>query len=202
MKLLVFQYLAALVAVMTVAEARNVQSEWPRYIPGAYDTESFYNVHYQETTPYTKSEGLITEGLKTGQVIEVVYKNPTDERVTVNLLAGSDYAMYIDARISWGSDENKLFFGYYTSSTRWVDRTPDTMLGHFPFTCPPVQTTISTRINVNQNDFEILVNGILVGRFKFQANLTPEQVTKIECKIADGNASVKGAIESIKVSYA
>ena len=75
-----------------------------------------------------------------------------------------------------------------------------TVLG-FPFTCPPVPTTITVRIAVMEEEFVVSVNGIILASYTFRGYLTPDKVVKVQCGLDDDSATIKGKVERISVSF-
>ena len=74
------------------------------------------------------------------------------------------------------------------------------MLG-FPFTCPPVPTTITVQIAVLEEEFVVSVNDIILATYTFRGSLTPDKVVRVECGLDDSSATIKGKVEKISVSF-
>ena len=143
-----------------------------------------------------KSVGV--ESLTAGQIVEVQYKTPDSGRVSVNLRAANgDYILHADSRIKWYTWTNRYLFN---SNTNGMWQEEQTVLG-FPFTCPPVPTTITVRIAVMPKEFVVSVNDIILATYTFRGALTPDKVVKVECGLDDGTATIMGKVVKISVSF-
>ena len=144
----------------------------------------------------SKSVGV--ESLTAGQIVEVQYVAPNSGRVTVILLADNgDVILDAESRIKWYSATNQYIFNSMANG-KWAQE--QIVLG-FPFTCPPVPTTINLQIAVLEEEFLVSVNGLYLSTYTFQGSLTPDKVVKVQCAVQDGTATIKGRVEKISVSF-
>ena len=138
------------------------------------------------------------ESLKAGQIVEVQYKSPNSGRALVTFRAANgDQILNAAARIQWQSSTNEYVLSSYTNG----QRLPLVFVEGFPFTCPPLQTTITVQIAVTDEDFVVTVNGITLVNYPFRGSLTPDKVETIQFRLEDGTASIKGVLDKITVSF-
>jgi hypothetical protein len=147
---------------------------------------------------YTIFKSVGVESLTAGQVVEVQYKAPDSGRVSVNLVAANDdIVLHTDSRIEWYSWTNTYLFNSRING-EWG---PQQIVPGFPFTCGPVPTTINVQIAVLDEEFLVIVNGIILGTYTFRDSLTPDKVVRVECNIDDVTATYKGHVDGILVSF-
>ena len=202
MKLHAFFLVIATVIAVTAAAAQ---------LPTDYDRQDTDFLNYPHRFPaYVQHEEPIAvelqarvqsigvDSLKAGQIAEVQYKSPNSGRAIFSLRAANgDYIINAAARIKWSSFTNVYALNSYTNG-HWL---PDQLVEGFPFTCPPVQTTITVQIAVTDDDFVVTVNGITLAIYTFRGSLTPDKVKTVQFTLDDGNASVKGVLEKLTVSF-
>ena len=188
-KMKLFLSIVALFALSEAAAYRNNRN--PRTTEIAPPPE--------ETWDYRVVEALGVKYLTLGQVVEVVYKTPNTGRVSVSLRTDNgDYAFNADVRINVFTYKNVFSLFTFTDLTGW-DREVD--VAGYPFTCPPVSTTTTLRITVQEESFLVTVNGMDLATFPIHENLTPDLVKTIECGLGDISAPIQGSIEKISVSF-
>ena len=138
------------------------------------------------------------KSLTVGQIVEVQYLAPNSGRVSVNLrAANNDYILHADSRINWNSYKDHYLLYSYTNGQWHQEQT----VHGFPFTCPPVPNLITVRIAVMPNKFAVNVNGMTLATHQFGGSVSPDRVSRVECALDDNNASIKGRVEKVTVSF-
>ena len=158
-------FIATVIAVTAAAQADNPLhpglQNWPpsnhyhqRLQPHFQEVESIAvqeenaemgEMHAQPgVVQYRVSKSVGVESLTAGQIVEVQYVAPDSGRITVSLLADNgDAILTVDSRINWDSATNQYIFNSKANG-EWGKE--QIVLG-FPFTCPPVPTTINVYTN-------------------------------------------------------
>ena len=181
-------------------ESVAVQDEYSRLEEMCAKPSTLYSVSAQELArvQYRIFESVGVESLTAGQIVEVQYKAPDSGRVSVNLRAANgDYILHADSRIKWYTWTNRYLFN---SNKNGMWQEEQTVLS-FPFTCPPVPTTITVQIAVKHKEFVVSVNNNFLAMYTFRGSLTPDKVVKVECGLDDGTATIMGKVEKISVSF-
>ena len=162
------------------------------------EQETYYGDQGLARVQYSKSKSVGVDSLTLGQVIKVQYIAPSSGRASVNLhAANGDIVLHADSRINYYGHTDTYFLTARANG-HWE---PSQVVTGFPFTCPPVPTMITVRMEVKADEFDISVNDIPLAKYKFRGSLTPDKVVKVECGIDDNNASKKGKVKDIYISF-
>ena len=152
----------------------------------------------QQAWDYREVKALGVSSVGVGQVFEVVFKTPNLGRVSVNLRAdNNDYILHADIRIAIGAYKNTFLLGRSSPALGWNIEE----IAGFPFTCPPVSTTVTVRITVRTDDMLIEVNDMPLATFPFEETLTADKVSRVECGLSDISAPIKGSVEKISTYF-
>ena len=153
----------------------------------------------QACIQYRVIESVGVESLAAGQIVEVQYMAPTSGRVIFSFRAANgDYIFNAGTRINWRSLTNQFILNSYTNGC-WLSSYQS--VEGFPFTYPPAPTMIAVQIIVNATEFIVSVNDVTLASYTFRGSLTPDKVVKVECALDDNNASIRGKVEKIAVSF-
>ena len=174
-------------------EENHVESENNRYY---MDVPSIQQA--EQTWAYREVKALGVSSLGVGQVFEVVFKTPNSGRVSVNLRAdNNDYILHVDIRIAVFHYKDKFILTRYSPALGWNFQE----IAGFPFTCPPVSTTVTVRITVRTHDMLVEVNDMSLATFPFEETLTADKVSRVECALGDISAPIKGSVEKISTYF-
>lgn len=177
------------------------QSNTAYYYPEMPVPQQLSRMQQSETIwDYRVSQRIGVASLHSGQVVEAVYVTPTSGRVSVNLItANKGIILQADARIDISSYRDLFLLQTYTELTNWANIV--NVYG-YPFTRHSIQTTVTLRITVQDNNFLINVNGIDLGEpYGFHDGMRPADVTAVEIGVTDAGAAGQGSIEKLSISF-
>ena len=146
-----------------------------------------------------KVNSVGVDSLVAGQIVKVRYLAPNSGHVRITLRAANgDYIVSADSLIHHGAWIKRFIINSFVNG-RWQGNYQD--VKGFPFTCPPVPTTITVQITVMSSEFVISVNDVTLSKYPFRGSLTPDKVVEVVCEVIDDKASIKGKLEEITLSF-